>query len=77
MLALQPQATSLAMRTLLAQLKAPLQQQMQALWERLEQQVQTCKALNVRNCQLIMEQAQLMRQVIGIAPVEDGVYGPR
>lgn len=74
---LLPGASQLSMRAAFALLKPPLQQQMQALWERLETLVQECKAMNVRNCGLIMEQAELMHQVIaGGAPAQE-IYGPR
>lgn len=75
---LLPAGVSVSMRTLFAQLKGPLQQQLLRLWERLEQLVQQCQADNVRNCGLIMEQAQLMRQVLtGQSESESaGVYGP-
>ncbi|MBQ0132431.1 MAG: flagellar export chaperone FlgN, partial [Comamonas sp.] len=64
------------MTALFALLQAPLQQQLRNLWRQLEALVQHCKALNVRNCQLIMEQAQTMRQVLGGGNHEEGIYGP-
>lgn len=75
--ALLPAGTPPSMRAAFALLKAPLQQQMQGLWTQLEALVQECKAMNLRNCELIMEQAQLMQQVIGGSSAVEGVYGPR
>lgn len=73
--ALLPAGAALSMSALFGLLKAPLQQQLQALWAQLETQVQSCKALNLRNCELIMEQADLMRTVIaGGAQAE--IYAP-
>lgn len=66
-----------SMSAVFMQLKAPLQQQMQALWAQLEALVQECKAMNLRNCQLIMEQAELMRQVVGGSAQQEMIYGPR
>lgn len=74
--ALLPAGVPVSMSALFAQLQAPLQQQLQALWSQLEAVVQQCKALNVRNCQLIMEQAQTMRQVLGGGSQEESIYGP-
>lgn len=62
--ALLPAGAPLSMAALFAQLQPPLQQQLQSLWSQLEALVQECKALNVRNCGLIMEQADVMRTVI-------------
>lgn len=75
--ALLPAGTPVTMTAVFALLSAPLRQQLQALWRRLEAAVQQCKALNVRNCQLIMEQAQIMRQVLGASAADEGIYGPR
>ena len=75
--ALLPAGQPVSMTALFALLPAALQQQLQRLWKQLEAAVQQCKALNVRNCQLIMEQAQIMRQVLGAIPADEGIYGPR
>ena len=74
--ALLPAGTPVTMTALFALLQAPLQQQLRNLWRQLEALVQHCKALNVRNCQLIMEQAQTMRHVLGGGNHEEGIYGP-
>lgn len=75
--ALLPQGAPVSMTALFSLLQAPLQQQMTALWHKLEAQVQTCKKMNLRNCQLIMEQAQTMRQVIAGGATQEDIYGPR
>lgn len=75
--ALLPHGARPSMTQAIAQLQGGLQQQLLALWQQLEAQVQACKTQNVRNCQLIMEQAQTMRQVIGIEAAQDGIYAPR
>ena len=43
--------------------------------ERLQARVQECKACNLRNCQLIMEQAEVMRGVIAGSSQPD-IYVP-
>ena len=73
--ALLPDGAPLSMRAALAQLQPPLQQQLGQLWAQLEAQVLHCKELNVRNCQLIMEQAELMRTVI-VGNVPSDIYAP-
>jgi flagella synthesis protein FlgN len=35
-------------------------------WAALEQQVRECKALNARNCELIVEQQALMQRLLGV-----------
>ena len=76
--ALLPAGAAVSMSALFAQLASPLREQMQALWDRLEAQVQHCQQLNVRNCQLILEQAELMRTVImGPAAAVPEIYAPR
>ena len=75
--ALLPQGAPVSMTALFSQLPAPLQQQMTALWRKLEAQVQACKAMNLRNCELIMAQAQTMRQVIAGGAQQEDIYGPR
>ncbi|MGE8397898.1 MAG: flagellar export chaperone FlgN [Comamonas sp.] len=75
--ALLPAGTRVSMTAAFALLQDPLRRQLAALWQQLEVAVQQCKALNVRNCQLIMEQAQIMRHVLGDTAVDEGIYGPR
>lgn len=76
--ALLPQGVPVSMAALFAQLPGALSQQLQKLWQQLEGQVQTCQSLNRRNGQLIMEQAETMRQVrAGGMPAEAGIYAPR
>ena len=73
--ALLPPTATVSMAALFSQLGAPLQQQFQALWDKLEASVQACKAANVRNCTLIMEQAEVMRSVIA-GPEQGVIYAP-
>ena len=77
--ALLPPQAALSMTALFAQLQQPLQGQLQGLWQQLEALVVDCKQLNMRNCQLIMEQAEIMREVIasraGTAVATD-IYAP-
>jgi flagella synthesis protein FlgN len=54
------------MSRLLQRLPVKAAQGLGGLWTALEQQVQDCKALNHRNCQLITDQQALMRRVMGI-----------
>lgn len=75
--ALLPAGQPVSMRSVFAQLPQGLRSQLMAMWTNLQAQVTACKALNMRNCQLIMQQAETMRAVIaGGIPAED-VYGPR
>lgn len=74
--ALLPGGAPVSMTALFAQLQGPLQQQLLGLWRQLEALVQHCKNLNVRNCQLIMEQAQTMRQVLGATNENEAIYAP-
>lgn len=74
--ALLPVGAPVTMTALFAQLQAPLQQQFLRLWRELEALVQRCKTRNVRNCQLILEQAQIMRQVLGASNQDEAIYGP-
>ena len=43
-------------------------------WQDLEQQIQQCKAKNLRNCRLITEQHALMQRVLG---TEEPLYAER
>ena len=74
-LALLPAGAPLSMEAAFALLQAPLQQQLLGLWGQLEAQVQVCKAMNQRNCQLIMEQAEVMRAVI-VGNAQPEIYAP-
>ncbi|MDI9856428.1 flagellar export chaperone FlgN [Comamonas sp. 17RB] len=73
--ALLPAGAPLSMEAAFALLQAPLQQQLLGLWGQLEAQVQVCKAMNQRNCQLIMEQAEVMRAVI-VGNAQPEIYAP-
>lgn len=44
-----------------------------ACWAALEASVQECKALNLRNCQLLMDQRDIMQRVLN---VEADTYAP-
>jgi flagella synthesis protein FlgN len=57
---------------LLAQWPAAQRAAVQALWDRLEQAVQDCKALNLRNARLLTEQHQLLTRVLH--GTEDPLY---
>lgn len=50
--------------TLLAHLPAPHRQSAEADWAALGEQVRECKALNGRNCQLLMDQHDIMQRVL-------------
>jgi flagellar biosynthesis protein FlgN len=71
--ALLPRGQAPSMQGLIQRLDGPLRLQVMALWSKLEEQVRECKASNLRNCRLIMEQAALMKRVL--AGVE-GTYAP-
>lgn len=73
--ALLPAGAALSMTALFSLLQPPLQQQLQALWAQLQVRVQECKACNLRNCQLILEQAEVMRSVIAGSSQPD-IYVP-
>lgn len=55
-------------------LPAALRSLSQAAWTELVALVRECKALNTRNCTLIVEQHETMQRVLG---AESGVYVPR
>ena len=73
--ALLPAGTPLSMASVFALVQAPLRSQLESMWAQLEAQVQTCQHLNQRNCQLIMEQAEVMRTVIAGSAQPD-IYAP-
>lgn len=54
-------------------LPAAPRQAMQSWWQLLETLVNECKALNMRNCRLIMDQHEIMQRVLGS---EENVYAP-
>lgn len=60
-----------SMSRLLLRLPPATAQALGGLWAALQEQVNECKALNQRNCQLITEQQALMRRVMG---VEEELY---
>jgi flagella synthesis protein FlgN len=56
---------TISLSGLLARLPQPTAQLLGRAWERLEAQVRDCKALNARNCELIVEQHALMQRLLG------------
>ena len=74
--ALLPAGATLSMTAVLALLQSPLKEQLSRLWAQLQQQVQACKAMNLQNCEIIMDQAQTMRQIVQGRSAEEGIYGP-
>ena len=62
-----------SMTELMRRLSGPTLLQLTGLWSQLESQVRDCKALNLRNCRLIMEQGEVMRRVL---VGEEGIYAP-
>lgn len=62
-----------SMSELMRRLSGPAALQMTGMWSELEALVSDCKARNLRNCRLIMEQEELMRRVL---TGEEGVYAP-
>lgn len=75
--ALLPQGAALSMQALFALMKSPLKEQFAGLWAQLEAQVTACKAMNLRNCQLIMQQAETMQHVIAGGWLQEDIYAPR
>ena len=77
--AILPQSPRVSMAQIFATLQPPLRTQLQKLWDALESRVLHCQQMNVRNCQLIMEQAEVMRHVLshGIAQPDSDIYAPR
>lgn len=73
--ALLPADAVLSMAAVFALVQDPLRQQLEGLWAQLEAQVQACQMLNQRNCQLIMEQAEVMRTVIA-GSAQPEIYAP-
>ena len=62
-----------SMPELFQRVGGPARLQLSGMWSTLEAQVHDCKAQNVRNCRLIMEQGELMRRVL---VGEDSIYVP-
>ena len=77
--AILPQSHKVSMAQLFATLQSPLREQLQKLWDALEAKVLLCQQMNVRNCQLIMEQAEVMRHVLshGVTQHDSDIYAPR
>lgn len=74
--ALLPVGHKLSMTAVFAGLPQALRAQLMAMWSALQAQVTTCQALNVRNCQLIMQQAETMRAVMAGGASVEGIYAP-
>lgn len=51
----------------------PARERAESSWRELERHVSECKALNERNCRLLMEQHEIMRRVLD---GEAGTYAP-
>lgn len=66
LLALLGRNSKPSVEALLQRLSGASAQTLAAAWQGLEQQVIECKALNLRNCQLITDQHALMQRVLGI-----------
>jgi flagella synthesis protein FlgN len=60
--------TPLSMAALIERLPAAHRAPVQALWDRLEQAVRDCKALNARNARLMTEQQALLQRVLHGTP---------
>ncbi len=71
LLALLGRNSKPSVEALLQRLSGASAQTLAAAWQGLEQQVTECKALNLRNCQLITDQHALMQRVLG---VEEATY---
>lgn len=71
LLALLGRNSKPSVEALLQRLSGGSAQTLTAAWQGLEQQVIECKALNLRNCQLITDQHALMQRVLG---VEEATY---
>ena len=71
LLALLGRNSKPSVEALLQRLSGASAQTLAAAWQGLEQQVIECKALNLRNCQLITDQHALMQRVLG---VEEATY---
>ncbi|WAC75548.1 flagellar protein FlgN [Roseateles sp. SL47] len=74
LVALLGSAIEPSVRALLQRLPASLAQPLAVQWRALEQALTSCKALNLRNCELITEQQALMQQLLGR---EEHVYAQR
>lgn len=75
--ALLPGGQKLSMTAVFAPLPQALRHQLLGMWNALQAQVTACQALNVRNCQLIMQQAETMRAVLAGGVVTEDIYAPR
>ncbi|MCX2861695.1 flagellar export chaperone FlgN [Paucibacter sp. PLA-PC-4] len=74
LLALLGRNSKPSVEALLQRLSGASAQTLAAAWQGLEQQVTECKALNLRNCQLITDQHALMLRVLGVEEVTYAEY---
>lgn len=63
-----------AMRGVFALLPAAVRGRVEGAWAALETRVRECKALNLRNCELLMSQYEIMQRVLDD---EADTYAPR
>lgn len=63
-----------AMQRIFAMLPPNPRERLQASWQGLERLVRECKAMNQRNCNLLMEQQEIMQRVLN---TEADIYVPR
>ena len=63
------------MLAVIALLQPPLRAQFEQLWQRLLELVQACKQDNLRNGQLIAEQAEIMQTAV-FGKAQDLIYAP-
>lgn len=73
--ALLPAHVPVSMPAALALLPPALQRQFTQLWQRLLALVQACKSDNLRNGQLIAEQAELMQTAL-LGKAHEAIYAP-
>lgn len=62
-----------AMAAVFALMPGPVRELAETSWSALETMVRECKALNSRNCQLLMDQHEIMQRVLDS---EANVYAP-
>lgn len=74
LLALLGRNSKPSLEALVQRLSGASAQTLAGAWQGVEQQVIECKALNLRNCQLITDQHALMQRVLG---VEEAAYAER
>lgn len=73
--ALLPGQGAVSMLAVIALLQPPLRAQFEQLWQRLLELVQACKQDNLRNGQLIAEQAEIMQTAV-FGKAQDLIYAP-